>query len=144
MITNVSLVTIWVTDQDEAKRFYTDVLGFVEHTDITLGDGFRWCTVVHPRHPELQLVLQRPGMPSDDDMAEAIRRALAAGTMHGCGIDTDDCRAEYERLTGLGVTFLQEPQDRPYGVEAVFRDNSGNWLVMVEPKPYSGEDFPHG
>lgn len=143
MITNVSLVTLWVTDRDEAKRFYLDLLGFVEDTDMTLGDGFRWCTVVHPKHPELEVVLQVPGPPLDEAMADSIRRALAAGTMHGFGIASDDCRADHDRLAAAGVEFLQTPQDRPYGVEAVFRDNSGNWLVMVEPKPFTGEDFPH-
>ena len=42
MITNVSLVTLWVTDQDDAKKFYIDTLGFAEGTDVTMGDGFRW------------------------------------------------------------------------------------------------------
>jgi catechol 2,3-dioxygenase-like lactoylglutathione lyase family enzyme len=143
MITGVSLVTLYVTDQDEAKKFYCDVLGFVEGTDVTLGDGFRWCTVVHPDHPELEVTLMKPGPPLGEEMAEAVRRALANGSMGGFGISTDDCRAEHRRLTELGVFFVQEPADRPYGVEAVFRDSSGNWLVMVEPKPFTGEDFPH-
>jgi catechol 2,3-dioxygenase-like lactoylglutathione lyase family enzyme len=143
MITNISLVTLYVTDQDEAKKFYCDVLGFTEGTDATLGDGFRWVTVTHPDHPELEVTLMVPGPPLDEEMAGAVRRALANGTMGGFGISTDDCRAEHERLVKLGVEFAQEPAERPYGVEAVFRDNSGNWLVMVEPRPYSGEDFPH-
>lgn len=143
MITNISLVTLYVTDQDEAKKFYCDVLGFVEGTDVTLGDGFRWVTVSHPDHPELEVTLMVPGPPLNEEMAGAVRRALAGGSMGGFGITTDDCRAEHARLVKLGVEFAQEPSERPYGVEAVFRDNSGNWLVMVESKPYSGEDFPH-
>ena len=63
--------------------------------------------------------------------------------MGGIGLSTDDCRGEHERLAKLGVEFVQEPAERPYGVEAVFRDSCGNWLVMVEPKPFTGEDFPH-
>jgi len=143
MITNISLVTLYVTDQDEAKKFYCDVLGFVEGTDVTLGEGFRWVTVKHPDHPELEVTLMVPGPPLNEEMADAVRRALADGTMGGFGISTDDCRAEHARLVELGVEFAQEPSERPYGVEAVFRDTSGNWLVMVEPRPYSGEDFPH-
>lgn len=143
MITNISLVTLYVTDQDEAKKFYCDVLGFVEGTDVSMGDGFRWVTVAHPDHPELEVTLMVPGPPLNEEMAGAVRRALASGSMGGFGISTDDCRAEYERLVKLGVEFTQEPSERPYGVEAVLRDNSGNWLVMVEPRPYSGEDFPH-
>ncbi|MHC1557590.1 VOC family protein [Actinomycetospora sp. C-140] len=143
MITNVSLVTLYVTDQDEAKKFYVDVLGFVEGTDVTMGEGFRWVTVHHPDHPELEVTLMVPGPPLNEEMAAAVRRALAAGSMGGFGITTHDCRGDHQRLVERGVEFTQEPAERPYGVEAVLRDNSGNWLVMVEPRPYSGEDFPH-
>ncbi|HEX2117578.1 MAG TPA: VOC family protein [Acidimicrobiales bacterium] len=144
MITNVSLVTLYVSDQDDAKKFYTDVLGFEERADVRMGDGFRWVTVGHPAQPELEITLMVPGPPLDDDMAGAVRRALAKGTMGGVGLRTDDCRKDFEQLSAKGVEFVQEPSDRPYGVEAVMRDNSGNWLVLVEPKEYSGEDFPHG
>jgi catechol 2,3-dioxygenase-like lactoylglutathione lyase family enzyme len=139
MITNISLVTLYVTDQDEAKKFYTDVLGFVEHTDARLGEGFRWVTVVHPDHPELEVTLMVPGPPLDEGVAEAVRRALANGTMGGFGLNTTDCRKTYEELSARGVDFIQPPSERPYGVEAVMRDNSGNWLVLVEQRPYSGE-----
>ena len=61
--------------------------------------------------------------------------------MGGLGLRVDDCRKTYEELAAKGVTFLQEPADRPYGVEAVMRDNSGNWLVLVEPKEFTPADF---
>lgn len=143
MLTNVSLVTLWVTDQDAAKRFYVDVLGFVEGYDVAMGDGFRWVTVRTPDHPELQVTLMVPGPPLDPDTAEAIRRSLAAGRMGGFGLTTDDCHGDYERLRAQGVEFPQPPADRPYGIEAVMRDNQGNWLVLVEGKPYDGGDLPH-
>jgi catechol 2,3-dioxygenase-like lactoylglutathione lyase family enzyme len=132
MITNISLFTLYVTDQEEAKRFYVDVLGFQERADVSLGDGFRWLTVGHPSQPELDVHLMLPGPPLDDGVAEAVRRALAAGTMGGFGLRVDDCRKTYEELSAKGVDFVQEPSERPYGVEAVMRDNSGNWLVLVE------------
>lgn len=143
MITNISLVTLWVNDQDAAKRFYIDRLGFVEGTDITMGDGFRWVTVKHPTQPELQITLTIPGPPLDAQTGDSIRRALANGTMGGFGLNTDDCRTTYETLSADGVEFVQLPAERPYGVEAVLRDNSGNWLVLIEPKEYSGEEFAH-
>jgi len=136
MITNVSLATIWVTDQDEAKAFYVDKLGFQAMSDITLGDGYRWLTVAHPDHPELQLNLAKPGPPLDDESAAAVRRMMEKGSLHAVGLATDDCRATYEELTANGVEFLQEPAERPYGVEALLRDNSGNWLVLVEQRPF--------
>ncbi len=143
MITNVSLVTIYVTDQDDAKKFYVDTLGFAERTDVTLGDGFRWVTVGHPSQPELDITLMVPGPPLDEDMTEAVRRALAKGSMGGLGLQTDDCQKTFHELSAKGVDFVQPPAERPYGVEAILRDNSGNWLVLVEPREYTGEDFPH-
>src|SRR5690242_11922714 len=137
MITNVSLVTVYCNDQEASKRFYIDVLGFVETTDVTMGDGFRWVTVAHPDHPELELTFMKPGPPLDDEMAGAISRALAKGTMGGLGLRVDDCQKTFEDLSGKGVEFLQEPAERPYGVEAVCRDNSGNWLVLVERREFT-------
>ena len=61
--------------------------------------------------------------------------------MGGLGLAVDDCRKTFEELSAKGVTFLQEPSDRPYGVEAVMRDTTGNWLVLVEPKAYTPGDF---
>lgn len=144
MITNVSIATVWVRDQDSAKAFYTDKLGFIEHADVTMGNGYRWCTVVHPDHPELQVLLALPGPPLDEESAEAVRRMIDKGAMHSLGMATDDCRKTFEELSARGVEFLQEPSDRPYGVEAVLRDDSGNWLVLIEAKPYDGGQFGPG
>jgi catechol 2,3-dioxygenase-like lactoylglutathione lyase family enzyme len=144
MITNVSLATIWVTDQDEAKAFYIDKLGFVEATDVSMGDGYRWLTVCHPDHPELQLTLMKPGPPLDDEDAAAFRHMMDKGSLGAVGVATDDCRKTYEELSAKGVTFIQPPADRPYGIEAILRDSSGNWLVLVEQKPFTGEAFPPG
>jgi catechol 2,3-dioxygenase-like lactoylglutathione lyase family enzyme len=141
MITNISLVTVYCTDQDESKRFYVDVLGFEEGADVSLGEGFRWVTVRHPDQPELQVTLMVPGPPLDPELAEAVRRALAKGSMGGLGLRTDDCRKTYVDLSAKGVDFVQPPAERPYGIEAVMRDNSGNWLVLVEPKAFTPEDF---
>lgn len=141
MITNVSLVTVYCLDQDQARDFYVDVLGFETRTDITMGEGFRWLTIGHPSQPELQVTLMTPGPPLDDDAAAFIRGQLEKGGMGGLGLTVDDCRKTYEDLSAKGVTFLQEPADRPYGVEAVMRDNTGNWLVLVEPKAFTPEDF---
>ena len=66
MITNVSLVTVYVTDQDEAKKFYTEVLGFEARADATLGD-YRWVTVAIPTIAELEVTLMVPGPPLDDE-----------------------------------------------------------------------------
>jgi predicted enzyme related to lactoylglutathione lyase len=143
MITNVSLVSVHVTDQDKAKAFYLDKLGFVEQADISMGDGYRWLAVHHPDHPEVLVNLAKPGPPHDPEYIEAMERALAKGQHGGIGLATDDCRTTIEDLKAKGVEVIQEPADRPYGVEAVIRDDCGNWLVLVEQKPWDGSEFPH-
>lgn len=141
MITNISLVTVYCLDQDVARDFYVDLLGFTPRTDVTMNEGFRWVTLSHPSQPELEVTLMTPGPPLDEEAAAFVRRQLEAGKMGGLGLAVDDCRKTFEELSAKGVTFMQEPSDRPYGVEAVMRDNSGNWLVLVEPRDFKPEDF---
>lgn len=141
MITNISITSVFVKDVDASKAFYIDVLGFAEHTDITLAEGYRWCTVKHPSQPELQVHLTQPGPPHSPEMVDMINRALDEGGMHGLGLNVDDCRKTCDELRERGVQFIQEPEERPYGVEAVVRDNSGNWMVLVEPREYTADDF---
>jgi catechol 2,3-dioxygenase-like lactoylglutathione lyase family enzyme len=141
MITHISITSVFVKDVDASKRFYVDILGFEEKDDVTLGDGFRWCTVVHPSQPELRVSLSVPGPPHTPDMIAAMNRALDEGTMHGLGLNVDDCHKTYDELLARGVEFLQPPATRPYGTEAVCRDNSGNWLVLVEPSDWTPDDF---
>jgi catechol 2,3-dioxygenase-like lactoylglutathione lyase family enzyme len=141
MITNVSLVNVFCLDQDKARDFYVDVLGFELRTDVTAGEGFRWVTVGHPSQPELDLTLMTPGPPMDADAADFVRRQLGKGQLGGVGLRVDDCRKTHAELVAKGVEFVQEPADRPYGVEAVMRDVSGNWLVLVEPKDYTPDDI---
>ncbi|QDP97556.1 VOC family protein [Microlunatus elymi] len=143
MITGVSLFTVWVKDIDDSLKFYTDKFGFTVHTDITLGDGYRWATIVHPDHPELEVNLQVPGPPVDPESAEVMKRAMDKGTLHAFGLATTDCQQTYRELTDKGVEFIQEPAERPYGTEAIARDNSGNFVVIVQQRPYTGEDFAH-
>ncbi len=141
MISNISLVSVWVKDIDASLAFYTDVLGFEPKDDITFGEGFRWCTVVHPQQPELAVHLTTPGEPLSQELQDAIVRAQAGGGFPGLGLQVDDCRATFEQLSAKGVEFLQEPSERPYGVEALMRDNSGNWMVLVEPRSFTPDDF---
>lgn len=136
MITKLSHVNVFVLDQDRAKKFYTEKLGFEVRADTTM-DGFRWLAVGPKGQPDVAIVLARPAPPmfSDED-AEALRGLVAKGSMAGGVIETDDCRKTYEELKKKGVEFLQEPAERPYGLEALLRDDSGNWFSLNErPKP---------
>jgi len=90
--------------------------------------------------PELELTLMKPGPPLDPEGADFVRRQLEKGQMGGVGLAVDDCRKTFEELVAKGVAFVQEPSDRPYGVEAVMRDVSGNWLVLVENTAFTPSD----
>jgi catechol 2,3-dioxygenase-like lactoylglutathione lyase family enzyme len=133
MITNVAIANVFVQDQQSGLEFYRDVLGFEVRDDVTLDGGFRWCTVGHPSQPELLLSLVEFGPPLPPELAESLRAAQRAGGWRGLGFNVDDCAKTYEELRAKGVEFVQEPLQRPYGSEAVCRDNSGNWIVLIEP-----------
>ncbi|MPZ61725.1 MAG: VOC family protein [Propionibacteriales bacterium] len=133
MITRLGVASVYVFDVDEAKEFFIGKLGFEERFDVMMEDGFRWLTVGPPGDPMFQLHLAVPGPPMhDEETAETIRALVAKGVIGAGAWNTDDCRKTYEEYSARGVEFLQEPQDRPYGVEAVFRDPFGNWYSLNE------------
>lgn len=102
-----------------------------------MGDnGFRWVTVAHPAHRELEITLMLPGPPLESTTPTP-SGALANGTHGSLGLRTENCQKSFEERTGKGVEFVQPPAERLYRTEAIIRDNSGNWLVLVEPKEYS-------
>jgi catechol 2,3-dioxygenase-like lactoylglutathione lyase family enzyme len=132
MITRYTHSTVWVLDQDAALRFYTEVLGFEVRTDATM-DTFRWLTVGPPGQPDFELILALPGPPMlDPESAQHIRAMVAKGALGAGVFATDDCRRSYADLKARGVTFLTEPAERSYGLEATFRDNSGNWFSLMQ------------
>jgi len=132
MIKGLSHVNVYVLDQDRAKDFYINTLGFELRTDVSM-DGFRWLTVGPKGQPDLNILLAHPAPPmfSAEDAA-VLRDLVAKGAMAGGVIETDDCRATFEELKSRGVTFLQEPAERPYGIEALLRDDSGNWFSLTQ------------
>lgn len=124
--------TIWVLDQDEALDFYTRRLGFEVSTDARL-DGFRWLTVSSPSQRDHELILLEPGPPMmDEPTAAQVRGLVAKGVLGPGAFDVDDCAGAFAELSARGVTFLSEPAERPYGIEATLRDNSGNWFSLTE------------
>ena len=134
MITGLSHTTVWVLDQQEALDFYVDKLGFEVRTDNTMDSGFRWLTVGAPSQPDHQLILLEPRPPMvDEATATAMKELIAKGALGPGVFRTDDCRSTYSKLNELGVNFLSEPTERPYGIEATLRDNQGNWFSMTQP-----------
>ncbi|GJF21593.1 VOC family protein [Streptomyces sp. HO565] len=134
MIKGLAISTVWVLDQERAKQFYTEKLGLEVRTDITMGEGgMRWLTVGSPSQPDVELTLMVPGTGSSDpESAEMIRTLVAKGALGPGVLTTDDIHGDYQKLKDRGVEFLQEPQERPYGTEALFRDDSGNWFSFTQ------------
>ena len=134
MSQGVQMVGVYVRDQEEARAFYVDKLGFVVHTDVRNGD-FRWLTVQHPEQPSFQLGLFTPESPVvDTATAKTLREIVAKGAMPPLVLVVDDCRAAYERLRARGVEFTQEPVARFGSVDAGFRDPSGNGWKLIEAR----------
>jgi catechol 2,3-dioxygenase-like lactoylglutathione lyase family enzyme len=138
MITKLSHVTLFVNNQDEARRFYVDTLGFEVRTDHTMEGGFRWLTVGPKTQPELEIVLLEPkaGPMLDEEAAGAVRLLLKKGVLGAGVFQVDDCRKTYDELKSRGVRFKGAPEDRFYGVEAIMSDGLGNWFSMTQPKAW--------
>jgi catechol 2,3-dioxygenase-like lactoylglutathione lyase family enzyme len=131
MIQKMTHASVYVLDQERAKEFYTDKLGFEVQMDAKMGD-FRWLTVSPKGQKDFQLVLMpiaaSPMM--DEATAATIRALVEKGTFGGGVLETDDCQRTYDELRAKGVEFKSPPTERPYGIEAVFKDDSGNWFSL--------------
>lgn len=138
MIQRLSHATIYVLDQESAKQFYVEKLGFDVATDFSMDGGFRWLTVRAPGQPDVEIILMPAGGQARVDPAAAaqLRELVRSGAM-GTGVfTTDNCQRTYEELSARGVEFLQPPTEQMYGIEATFRDDSGNWFSLTQPKAW--------
>jgi catechol 2,3-dioxygenase-like lactoylglutathione lyase family enzyme len=136
MLKQLTYVNVWVHDQDEALAFYRDTLGLELRDDVTVPEmgNFRWLSVGVPGQDGVALaLLSIPGPPVfDEDTAEKLREIVAKGAAGGLFFATDDVQGSFEELKGKGVQFSQEPTQQPYGVDAGFRDPSGNQIRMAQ------------
>jgi catechol 2,3-dioxygenase-like lactoylglutathione lyase family enzyme len=123
----INLASVLVDDQDKALRFYTEVLGFVKKTEISLGEA-KWLTVVSPAAPEgTELVLEPDAHPA----AKVFKQALVEDGIPFTSFAVDDVRAEYTRLREAGVRFTQEPTDMGPVITAVLDDTCGNLIQIA-------------
>jgi catechol 2,3-dioxygenase-like lactoylglutathione lyase family enzyme len=129
---------LWVHDQDEALAFWTDKVGMEVRTDVTLPEmgNFRWLTVSPPGQDDFAITLMAiPGPPvMDAETGEQVKNLMAKGFAGTVFLTTDDIRGDYEQLKSRGVEFTEEPEERPYGIDAGFRDPSGNSLRLTQPQ----------
>ena len=127
---------MWVHDQDEALAFYTEKLGWEVRADVTMPEmgDFRWLTVGPADQPDFSVVLMAvPGQPVlDDETRKQVLDLSAKGFAGTLFLSTDDCRASYEELKARGVEFSEQPEERPYGIDAGFHDPSGNSFRLTQ------------
>jgi catechol 2,3-dioxygenase-like lactoylglutathione lyase family enzyme len=135
-MSTVTHAGLWVHDLDEALSFYTQKLGWEVREDVTLPEmgGYRWLTV-GPAGEPIAFILNVPGPPvMDEATAKQVLDLIGRGLVSGFHLATDDCHAAYEDLAARGVEFTELPEDRPYGVDAQFRDPSGHAFRLVQRK----------
>ena len=137
----LSNTQLWVHDQDEALAFYTDKLGWEVRADVTVPElgNFRWLTVGPPAQQDIAVTLMAiPGPPlMDPASAKQLRDLLGKGFAGTLFLTTDDVHASYEELKARGVEFLEEPEERPYGIDSGFRDPSGNQFRLTQVREYA-------
>jgi catechol 2,3-dioxygenase-like lactoylglutathione lyase family enzyme len=123
----IGLTSIFVDDQDQAERFYSEVLGFQVKTSAAYGPGERWLTVVAPEEPDgVELALHLA-----DEPARAFQAASRTAGRPVLSLTTGDCQGEAGRLKARGVVFVKEPGPMAYGgMDAVFADSCGNLLNL--------------
>lgn len=126
----INITSVFVDDQAKALDFYTNKLGFQVKHDVPVGED-RWLTVVSPENPEgTELLLEPSGHPA----AAPFKAALKADGIPFTQFAVDDVRAEYERLTALGVEFSMEPTDAGNVIIAVLDDTCGNFIQIIQAK----------
>ena len=123
----INLTSVMVDDQTKALRFYTEVLGFKEKTNVPLGPH-RWITVVSPENPDgTELLLE----PDEHPAAKPFKNALTTDGIPCTSFAVDNVQAEYERLRALGVHFTQPPTDMGPVTTAVLDDTCGNLIQIA-------------
>ena len=123
----INLASVLVDDQQKARRFYTEVLGFRVKNDVPMGEH-SWITVVSPEEPDgVELVLE----PDEHPAVRPFKEALVADGIPYTSFAVADVHAEAERLQALGVVFTQQPADMGPVTTAVFDDTCGNLIQIA-------------
>jgi predicted enzyme related to lactoylglutathione lyase len=124
----IQLTSVFVSDQDKALKFYTEVLGFVKKNDFPVGEA-KWLTVVSPEGPDdVELLLEPNGNP----IAKTYQEALYTQGIPCTAFAVSDIESESERLRNLGVKFHKEPTHMGSATIAVFDDTCGNLIQIYQ------------
>lgn len=120
------VVSLLVRDYERSLRFYRDGLGLVARVNADLGT-FRHIRLQVPDLPQLDVVLVHCYSPAQE---AAVGRQC--GDLPWLSIPVRNCNARYRELRALGVKFVGEVTDLPYGAHAVCLDPDGNRVALVE------------
>lgn len=126
MINHVSTVSLFVSDQNRAKEFYTNVLGFTLIRDQPLWPGAetRWISV-KPAGGQVEVILYKP-----DENWEHYRQVV--GQSQNITFDVTDITVTVADLKAKGVQFDGEVDVQPWGSSVLLPDSEGNRLLLVE------------
>jgi catechol 2,3-dioxygenase-like lactoylglutathione lyase family enzyme len=124
----INIASVFVSDQEKALKFYTEVLGFRKKTDIPVGE-YRWLTVVSPEVPDkIELLLEPMGFPP----AVVYQKALFEASIPLTSFAVDDIQKEFVRMRKLGVRFSVEPTKMGPVTVATFDDTCGNLIQIAQ------------
>lgn len=129
----LTIATVAVHDQDEALKFYRDLLGLRVTNDVRF-ESYRWLTVQSPDQPGVDLLLEKVGAARSADDAAELEKLLAKGSLAAPIFQVDSVDGVFERVRAAGYEVLQEPISQGYGVrDCAFRDPSGNAVRFSQP-----------
>ena len=140
MFSCISISPMYVTDQEEALRFYVDTLGFEVEADVDFGHMW-WLTIHLPSDPDRAVLLQRIGDQTPTagaETADMLRELTERGAASWMILATDDCHGTHAKLVAAGAEVVEEPTERPYGVDMAIRDPFGNQIRITERNDWNG------
>jgi len=126
----IKLTSVYVDNQENALRFYTEVLGFTKKGDFSQGP-YRWLTVASAEDPngtELQLAL------NNNPAAISYQQAIFQQGQPAANFFTDDVKGEYERIKARGAEFTMPPTDVTGSTIAMLKDGCGNLIQLTQLK----------
>ncbi len=129
MLLQIGAITIFVRDYDEAIRYYTESVGFILRSDIPLGHGDKWVTVVPHKDAQTSIVFVKALTP---EQRLLIGKQVSEKVL--ITVSSDDIIRDYARMRSKGVHFLGEPAEQPFGMAVLFEDLYGNRIELVQLK----------
>ena len=127
----IKIISIPVSDQNLALKFYTEKLGFVKNKDVPLDDGNRWLTLVSPEWKGGPELLLEPS-PINFEPSKTYQAALMKAGIPYTQLEVDSVEDEYKRLSTLGVEFSVKPTEMGTVKIAVFNDTCGNNIQILQ------------